>query len=83
MANVLELEGRTAVVTGGSRGIGFATAAALRSAGANVLICGRSAEALGQAVDLGIQIADALTASHGAGILHLDVRPGTIKLSRR
>jgi 3-oxoacyl-[acyl-carrier protein] reductase len=52
MANVLELEGRTAVVTGGSRGIGFATAAALRSAGANVLICGRSAEALGQAVDL-------------------------------
>jgi len=34
-------------------------------------------------VDLGIQIADALTASHGAGILHLDVRPGTIKLNRR
>ena len=28
-----------------------------------------------QAVDLGIQIADALTALHGAGILHLDVRP--------
>jgi len=36
-----------------------------------------------QAVDLGIQIADALTALHGAGILHLDVRPATIKLSRR
>lgn len=36
-----------------------------------------------QSVDLGIQIADALTALHGAGILHLDVRPTTIKLSRR
>lgn len=36
-----------------------------------------------QSVDLGVQIADALTALHGAGILHLDVRPATIKLSRR
>jgi NAD(P)-dependent dehydrogenase (short-subunit alcohol dehydrogenase family) len=52
MTNLLELEGRTAVVTGGSQGIGLATAAALRSAGANVLICGRSAAALDQAVAL-------------------------------
>ncbi|HIE94133.1 MAG TPA: SDR family oxidoreductase [Acidobacteria bacterium] len=51
MTNVPAFEGRTAIVTGGSRGIGLATAAALRSTGANVLICGRSADALAEAVD--------------------------------
>lgn len=51
MTNVPAVEGRRAIVTGGSRGIGLATAAALRSAGANVLICGRSADALAEAVD--------------------------------
>ena len=35
-----------------------------------------------EAVDLGIQMADALAAVHAAGVLHLDVRPETIKLSR-
>ena len=39
-------------MTGGSRGIGLATAAGLRSAGAHVLICGRSADALADAVGL-------------------------------
>ncbi len=51
MTNVPGFEGRTAVVTGGSRGIGFATAAALSSVGASVLICGRSEDALVDAVD--------------------------------
>ena len=51
MTNVAAVEGRRAIVTGGSRGIGLATAAALRSAGAHVLICGRSADALAEAVD--------------------------------
>ncbi len=51
MTNVPAFEGRTAIVTGGSRGIGLATAAALRSTGAHVLICGRSADALAEAVD--------------------------------
>ncbi len=40
------LAGRAAVVTGGSRGIGAAIAGALVSLGADVLVCGRSAEAL-------------------------------------
>jgi 3-oxoacyl-[acyl-carrier protein] reductase len=36
------LENRTAVVTGGTRGIGLAIAEALADAGANVAICGRN-----------------------------------------
>ena len=43
------LTGRVVVVTGGSRGIGFATAEALLDEGASVLICGRSEEALARA----------------------------------
>ena len=42
------LAGRAAVVTGGSRGIGAAIAAALVSRGVDVLACGRSAEALAE-----------------------------------
>ena len=44
------LAGRAAVVTGGSRGIGLATATALREAGADVLVCGRALSALEQAL---------------------------------
>lgn len=40
------LAGRTALVTGGSRGIGKAIAAALYHAGARVIICGRQAKSL-------------------------------------
>lgn len=43
------LAGRAAVVTGGSRGIGLATALALRAEGAGVLVCGRSRPALDEA----------------------------------
>lgn len=39
------LSGQSAIVTGGSRGIGFAIARALVGAGARVAICGRSGEA--------------------------------------
>ena len=46
MTTPSHLVGRLAVVTGGARGIGLATAVALRSAGADVLICGRSRDAL-------------------------------------
>ena len=46
MTDTSNLAGRAAIVTGGSRGIGLATAIALRSAGAGVLICGRSADTL-------------------------------------
>jgi len=44
------LQGRNAVVTGGTRGIGFAVAQALAEAGAGVAICGRHPEHLKQAV---------------------------------
>ncbi len=44
------LEGRTAVVTGGTRGIGFAVAAALSGAGATVAISGRSEAGVSEAV---------------------------------
>ena len=45
----LGLAGRTAVVTGGSSGIGMATARALLAEGASVAICGRDAERLARA----------------------------------
>lgn len=44
------LTGKNALVTGGSRGIGFAIAEALLRAGANVAICGRQQETLNNAV---------------------------------
>ncbi len=37
----MEITGKTAIVTGGTKGIGFAIAEALIRNGANVLICGR------------------------------------------
>jgi 3-oxoacyl-[acyl-carrier protein] reductase len=44
------LIGRTAVVTGATRGIGFAIARALVSAGATVAICGRRQDSVDEAV---------------------------------
>src|SRR3984957_18481419 len=44
------LMGRTALVTGATRGIGFAVARALSQAGATVAICGRSARGVEDAV---------------------------------
>ena len=45
----IDLGGRRAVITGGSRGIGKASALAMAAAGAAVSICARGAEALEQA----------------------------------
>lgn len=45
------LNGKTAIVTGASRGIGAAIAQRLCEAGANVVLCSRSADAVGQIAD--------------------------------
>lgn len=45
------LNGKTAIVTGASRGIGAAIAQRLCETGANVVICSRSADAVGQVAD--------------------------------
>lgn len=52
-----ELEGKVALVTGGSRGIGHAAAMMLARHGANVAICGRNLESLEKAA----------AAIHGSG----------------
>ena len=46
----LELAGKTAMVTGSSKGLGFAIARALVQEGCNVTLCARGEERLGEAV---------------------------------
>lgn len=62
-----ELWGKTAIVTGASRGIGAAAARALSNAGANVLLAARSADEIGR------QAADILAAGKQAYAVTCDV----------
>lgn len=47
---MVHLQGKTALVTGGGRGIGAATARKLASLGADVIVCGRSLKPLQETV---------------------------------
>ncbi|HWD03084.1 MAG TPA: SDR family NAD(P)-dependent oxidoreductase [Amycolatopsis sp.] len=66
MTDVTSLSGRVALVTGGTRGIGLATARALAEAGATVVLTGRdearakeAAEAANAAAGLALDVTDA------------------------
>lgn len=65
----LELDGKVAIVTGSSRGLGLASAAALVNEGCRVTICARGPERLAQAKDeLGggvLAVAADLSSPHG------------------
>ena len=47
---LFDLTGKTAIVTGGSRGIGVEMAEGLAEAGANLMLCARKAEPLDESV---------------------------------
>jgi NAD(P)-dependent dehydrogenase (short-subunit alcohol dehydrogenase family) len=51
MTNTMSLEGRVAVVTGGSRGLGLAMATAFAEAGADVVVASRKLDACEQAAE--------------------------------
>ncbi len=53
---LFDLSGKRALITGSSRGIGFALAKGLAGAGADLIINGRDTEALGAAAE---KLADA------------------------
>ena len=50
---ILDLEGRRAVVTGGSRGLGYGIVQALHNSGAEVIITGRTGNVWEAAAEIG------------------------------
>lgn len=60
--NYFDLTGKVAVITGGSRGIGFSIAKGLAECGAQILLCGRTPVALDQArASIGESVVTAIT----------------------
>jgi len=73
------LRGRTAVITGASRGLGLAIACAYARAGASVLLCGRDVEALEQARDQVVRLSNP-GQSVGAVVADVSVRADAERL---
>src|SRR5260221_6155424 len=74
----MQIENAKALVTGGSSGIGFATARLLKEKGAQVAICGRDRERLERAAaELGAVAihADVSSESDVAGMMKTGVEP--------
>ena len=67
MKKEISLKGKTAIVTGGATGIGFAIASELLDADANVIILGRREEKLKEACDIPIFHDD----QHGTAVVTL------------
>jgi citronellol/citronellal dehydrogenase len=75
MSPARSLEGRVAVVTGSSRGIGRAMALSLSSAGAAVVVTGKSEHSTAKLPGSIHSVADEITSAGGTAIaVHLDVR---------
>ncbi len=75
----LKLKGRTALVTGGSRGIGYGVARALASEGCNLHLASRSAESLAAARR---QLQEAFRVSVTTHALDLGKSDNVVKLAR-
>ena len=68
----LGLAGKTALVTGGSKGIGLETARALAREGVKVLICARRKEALAEAARDIMQTTQQTIETHPLDVTKLD-----------
>ena len=68
------LQGRVAVVTGGSRGIGLAVTTALVVRGVNVVMCGRSEDSLASALDQAAAAARGIDAAGSVVSVSADLR---------
>ena len=88
-AQLFDLSGRTALITGASKGIGYALAAALGSAGARVVINARDRERLASARQAlqatGVQVETAAfdvtdAAAVGSGVARIEAEIGAIDI---
>jgi NAD(P)-dependent dehydrogenase (short-subunit alcohol dehydrogenase family) len=84
LRSLFDLSGRTAIITGGTRGIGSALAQGYLAAGANVVVTGRSEERCRAAQDkLDVPGRVAAVAAHIAGRVHLRGNYATVRSGQR